>query len=45
MRRLLDERGYRDRAVRLRAAVGTTSVDQAARRIEALLTPIGAATH
>ncbi|MGW4464059.1 glycosyltransferase [Micromonospora sp. NPDC004704] len=38
MRRLLDERGYRDRAIRLRAAVGSTSVDQAGRRIEALLT-------
>ena len=37
LRRLLDERSYRDRADRLRAAVGTTAIDQAGRRIEALL--------
>ncbi|RKR92261.1 UDP:flavonoid glycosyltransferase YjiC (YdhE family) [Micromonospora pisi] len=42
MRRLLDGRDYRDRALRLRAAVGTASVDQASRRIEALLTPADA---
>lgn len=41
MRRLLDERGYRDRAARLRAAIDTTAADRAGRRIEALLTPAG----